>query len=373
MPATFQPLPYNDVMDSKQRVRMALAHQQPDRLPIDYYARQEITDKLRARFHLGPGESVEDYLGVDVRPIGPQIKREADPLCYADPTVAVTSDGLYRDIWGVGFRANETAVGFYMDLADSPLRNLSDIRELNDYPWPTADLWDYSDIADQARAASHYWVWGHSRGIFEISWFMRGFDGFLLDLSDAPERASAIMDHVQAYLMERTRRILEAGRGLIDMIEYNDDVGGQNGMLLSPAMWRRFLKPRLKAFIDLCKPYGVAIRYHSCGGVRPIIPDLIEIGVDVLNPLQTLARGMDAAELKAEFGNRLTFNGGVDTQDLLPHASVDQVRHETRRLIDILARDGGFILAPSHVFQADVPIDNVVAVYEVALGRRLSQ
>ena len=358
-------------MNSKHRVKTALSHQQPDRVPIDYYARQEITDQLRARFQLGPDESVEDYLGVDVRGIGPRIKHEAHPLCYADPTAAVTPDGLYRDIWGVGFRANETAVGFYMDLADNPLRGLNDVCELDDYPWPTADLWDYSDIADQGRAASNYWTWAHSRGIFEISWFMRGFDQFLLDLSIEPERASAIMDHVQAYLMERTRRILEAGHGLIDMVEYNDDVGGQNGMLLSPAMWRQFVKPRMKAFIELCKPYGVAVRYHSCGGIRPILPDLIEIGVDVLNPVQTVARGMDAAGLKRDFGDRLTFNGGVDTQELLPHANVDRVREETRRLIECLGRDGGFILAPAHVFQADVPVANVAAVYEVALGRRL--
>ncbi len=200
---------------------------------------------------------------------------------------------------------------------------------------------------------------------------MRGFDEFLLDLAIAPERAAAVMDRVQAYLMERTRRILEAGRGLIDMIEYNDDVGGQNGLLISPAAWRQHLKPRMAEFIRLCKPYGVAVRYHSCGGIRPIIPDLIEIGVDVLNPVQTTARGMDAEGLKRDFGDRLSFNGGIDTQGLLPHATADEVRRETRRLIDTLGRDGGLILAPSHVYQADVPVENVVAVYEVALGRRL--
>ena len=358
-------------MNSKQRVRTALAHQAPDRVPLDYYARDEVTRQLQARFGLAAQETVESYLGVDLRPIGPHIKRQADPMCYADPTVAVTPDGLYRDIWGVGFRANQTAVGFYMDLADNPLRDLESVAALDDYPWPTADLWDYSDIAEQAAANADYWIWAHSRGIFEISWFMRGFDAFLLDLAIAPERAAALMDRVQAYLMERTRRILQAGRGAIDMVEYNDDVGSQNGLLLSPAMWRRHLKPRLAEFTRLCKPYGVAVRYHSCGGIRPIIPDLIEIGVDVLNPVQTAARGMAADGLKRDFGHRLCFNGGVDTQELLPHATADRVRSETRLLIDTLGRDGGFILAPSHVYQADVPVENVVAVYETALGRRL--
>ncbi len=358
-------------MNSKQRVRMALAHQQPDRVPLDYYAREEVSAQLRARFGLRREESLEDFLGVDLRGVGPAIRREADPLCYADPTAAVTPDGVYRDIWGVGFRPNQTAVGFYMDLADSPLRGLDSAAELDDYPWPTADLWDYSTLAEQARRHGDRWLWAHSRGIFEISWFLRGFDEFLLDLADAPERAAAVMDRVQAYLMERTRRILEAGRGLIDMIEYNDDVGSQNGLLLSPAMWRAHIKPRMAEFIRLCRPYGVAVRYHSCGGIRPIIADLIEIGVDVLNPVQTAARGMEAAGLKRDFGDRLSFNGGIDTQGLLPNATAGEVRVETRRLIDTLGRGGGFILAPSHVYQADVPVENVIAVYETALGRAL--
>ncbi len=358
-------------MTSKERVRLALAHKTPDRVPVDYCAREEVTDRLRARFGLKAEDRVEDYLSVDLRWVGPRIKREADPLCYADPTLSVTPDGLYRDIWGVGFRANHTAAGFYMDLADSPLHTLGSDSAIEDYPWPTADLWNYADIADQARACADHWVWAHSRGIFEISWFLRGFDEFLRDLVIAPERATTVMDRVQAYLMERTRRILDAGRGLIDMIEYNDDVGGQNGLLISPDTWRLHLKPRMAAFIRLCKSYGVAVRYHSCGGIRPIIPDLIEIGVDVLNPVQTMARGMEAEGLKRDFGDRLTFNGGIDTQGLLPYATADEVRSETRRLIDTLGHGGGLILAPSHVYQADVPVGNVVAVYETALGRHV--
>ena len=141
---------------------------------------------------------------------------------------------------------------------------------------------------------------------------------------------------------------------------------------MAPETWRRFLKPRMAAFIRMCREYGVAIRYHSCGGIRPIIPDLIEIGVDVLNPVQALAAGMDPAGLKRDFGDRLTFNGGIDTQGLLPNASEEEVRESTRKLIDIVGCDGGLILAPSHVFQDDVPIENIIAVYETALGRRLT-
>ena len=359
-------------MTSKERVRAAVAHRAPDRVPVDYYARDEISDRLRSRLGLAPAESLEERLGVDLRFVGPRFARPTLPLGYADPSIAVTAEGVYLDIWGVGFRANETSAGFYMDHAESPLRALESASQLNDYPWPSADWWDYSNVVSDARAGEAYWVWAHSRGIFEIAWMMRGFGEFLLDLAAAPARAAALMDRIQGYLFERTRRILDAAPGLIDMVEYNDDVGGQNGLLISPAMWREHLKPRMAEFVRMCKAGGAVVRYHSCGGIRPIIADLIEIGVDVLTPVQTTAAGMDAKGLKRDFGGHVTFNGGIDTQALLPRASAAEVRRETAALIDTLGRGGGLILAPSHVFQADVPVENVIAVYETALGRPLA-
>ena len=338
---------------------------------MDFYAREEVVEKLRVRLGLKPDDSLEDRLGVDLRGVGPRFTAPMHPLCYSDPTVAVTPDNVHLDIWGVGFKPNHTQCGFYMDLASNPLRGCSSVEDVKRHAWPSPDAWDDSAIADQARANAAYWVWAHSRGIFEISWFIRGFEEFMVDLACQPEIASAIMDHVQAYLFERTRRILEAGAGHIDMMEYNDDVGAQDGMLISPDMWRRFLKPRMAEFIRMCKGYGVTVRYHSCGSIRPIIPDLIEIGVDVLNPVQALAAGMDPFDLKREFGSALTFNGGIDTQGLLPHATVDEVRDATRRLIDVVGRDGGLILSPSHVFQDDVPVDNILAVYETVLAANL--
>ncbi|HEY3398919.1 MAG TPA: uroporphyrinogen decarboxylase family protein [Armatimonadota bacterium] len=358
-------------MTSKERVRDALEHRQPDRVPLDYYARAEVSAAVRARLGLGAGESVEEALGADLRGVGPRFGPPSHELGYADPTVEVTPDGLYRDIWGVGFRANQTEVGFYMDLADCPLRGLREVGELDDYPWPSADDWDYSGLPTQLDAAGEYWTWGASRGIFEISWFMRGFEEFMLDLALRPELAGALMDRVQAYLLERTRRLLAASGGRLDMVEYNDDTGGQNGLLLSPAMWRQFLRPRMVEFIGLCREHGARVRYHSCGGVRPIIPDLIEIGVDALNPVQTMAAGMEPAALKRDFGDRITWSGGVDTQGLLPNGSREEVAAHTRWLIETLGKDGGLILGPAHVFQPDVPVENVLAVYETALGRRL--
>jgi len=356
-------------VNSKERVGAAIRHEATDRVPVDYYAREEVSERLAERLGVDKGEALRERLGVDLRFVGPRFARESARLCYADPTVEVTREGIHRDIWGVGFRPNKTVAGFYMDFAESPLNGLESAAELDDYPWPQADWWDYSNVARDAKGGSDYWVWAHSRGIFEIAWMTRGFDAFLLDLAIEPERAAALMDRIQKYLFERTQRILEAGEGFIDMVEYNDDVGGQNGLIISPSMWREHLKPRMDAFVKLCKGRGAKVRYHSCGGIRPIIGDLIEIGVDVLNPVQTLAEGMEPGGLKRDFGERITFNGGVDTQELLPKATADEVKRETRRLIETLGQGGGLILAPSHVFQADVPVENVIAVYATALGQ----
>jgi len=357
---------------AKERVKTAIAHRSPDRVPIDYYARDEITAALKQRLNVDTDEELLERLGADIRLVQPRFKGETAPLAYADPTVEVTPDGVHRDIWGVGFVPNQTETGFYMDLAEGPLKGLESDHQLDAYPWPSADLWDYSTVAADADALADCYVRTHSRGIFEISWFLRGFDEFLLDLASNPGRAHRLMDHVQTYLMERTRQVLGAADGRIDIVEYNDDVASQKGLFMSPAMWREHLKPRMAEFIRLCKPYGVAIRYHCCGGLRPIIPDLIEIGVDVLNPVQTLAAGMEPEALKRDFGGAITFDGAIDTQELLPRATPDQVRAEVRHLIHVLGENGGYLLGPAHAFQADVPVDNVLAVYETALGRPLT-
>jgi uroporphyrinogen decarboxylase len=357
-------------MNSKERVLATVNHNTPDRVAIDYIAREETTKGLIERYELSSHEELLQLLDVDLRGFRPEYTADNFGKGYSDPTLRIEGD-IHYDIWGVGFKANQTEVGFYMDLADSPLKDATTVAEIEAHTWPSADDYDYTCIAEQVDTHSEYWTWSHSRGIFEISWFLRGFDNFMVDLMVNKDLANAVMDQVQAFLFEKSRRVLEAGRGKLDMMEYNDDVGGQNGILISPDTWREMCKPRMAAFIDMCREYGARARYHSCGGYREIIPDLIEIGVDVLNPVQTIATGMDAEELARDFGQQLTFNGGIDTQDLLPYATADEVRKETRRIIDIFTTDCAYILDPSHVFQADVPLDSVIAVYEEALGRPL--
>ncbi|HPC77801.1 MAG TPA: uroporphyrinogen decarboxylase family protein [bacterium] len=351
----------------RDRILALVNHEEPDRIGISYSAAPEVHKALKEFLRIPTDEDLLEYLGVDLRYVSPRIKYKASDIHYADPTVEVTSDGILKDIWGVGFVEKKTQVGTYIQLTYHPLQSIDSIEDLESYPWPTADLWDYSDIPHQMERLKDYPVFIHSRGFFEISWFMRGMDNFLVDLSLNPALACRLMDKVKNYLIARLVKGLEAGKGRIDFVELNDDVGGQNGLLISPAMWRDYIKPRMKEMIDVAHSYGARIMYHSCGSVRAIIPDLIEIGVEILNPVQPRAAGMDPKGLKRDFGDKLTFYGTIDEQETLPYGKPEDVKVEVLERIRYMAPGGGFIISPCHSIQPDTPLENIMALYSTAL------
>lgn len=358
-------------MTSKERVLLAVNHRQPDRPPVDYAAHPALHRALLAHLGLPPDTNVAQLLELDLCGVGPRVRSEATPVRYADPTATVTPDGILLDLWGVGFKRTTTPTGEYIDLARSPLAGIESDDPILAHPMMDPDDWDYSNVGPDAHSQSRFAVWAHCRGTFEISWFIRGLDGFLTDLAIEPRRACALMDRVQEPLLERLRRILDAGGDSIDMVEYNDDVGGQSGLMMSPAMWREYLKPRIGRVFEMIRDRGKIVRYHSCGGVRDIMPDLVDLGLQVLNPVQPLAAGMEPTALKRDFGRHITLHGAIDMQNLLPREPASRVADEVRRLADVLGRDGGWIACSSHSLQPDTPPQNVVAMYEVLLGRPL--
>ena len=180
-----------------------------------------------------------------------------------------------------------------------------------------------------------------------------------------PEVVEAILEHMLEFYIEQTSRILKAAEGRIDMVYIGDDLGSQQTLLISPNMFRQFLKGRWKRFIDTIKSrFGAHLKFHfhSCGAVVELIPDLIEMGIDILNPLQPRAKGMDLKRLKDNFGSKLCFSGGLDIQRLLPYGTPQEVRSEAERLVRVLGRDGGYIACPAHAIQPDTPIENVLAM-----------
>ena len=353
-------------MTSRERVAAALRHTQPDRVPIDLRFAPEAMQKL-SQFLACTETEVWEWIGQDVVTVRPVFHNPASEKHYADPTVEISEEGYYLDIYRVPFREISVGNQTYLEPAgEPPLKDYETARQLEAFPWPSAEDWDYSGIAYALESNRDKATWCRSRGCFQTAQLMRGTDTFLIDMALNPEFASCLLDHVMEFVMDDARRTLAAGAGEYTFCEYNDDVASQRSMLVSPDMWREYIKPRMADFCDLVHRYGAKVKYHSCGSVYAIIPDLIEIGVDILNPVQPLAANMDPFRLKDEFGNSLLFHGAIDIQHLLPRGSVWDVRRQVRKIVDYVGKDGGYILAGSHTIQADAKAENLVAMIEEA-------
>ena len=355
-------------MKSLERVKCAISHQQPDRIPIDLRFSPEMLAKLLSELHLDEPQ-FWDWAGQDIYTIRPKYKNPASNIKYADATIEIDERGYYLDIYRVPFKSITTSSQTYLEpVVSPPLEEIHTIEAIDRFPWPTAAAWDYSQIETEIDQKSDKAVWSRTRGVFQTAQLMRGMEKFLFDLALEPEFACRIMDHILDFVYEDARCTLEAGNGKYTYVEYNDDVATQRGMLISPAMWRKYVKPRMKKFCDMVHSYGLPVKCHSCGSIYAIIPDLIEIGVNILNPIQTLAANMDPFKLKKEFGKDLCFHGAIDIQYLLPQGSTQEVRDYVQKIIDIVGKDGGYILAGTHTIQIDAKIENIIAMVEVAQG-----
>jgi uroporphyrinogen-III decarboxylase len=241
---------------------------------------------------------------------------------------------------------------------------LADVRAVDAYRPPDPERPElYAEakkVIEQYR--DEYWIVGVTvTTIFETAWALRGYERMLMDFALDPEVVERILDIPFRYHLTAARRLVELG---VDMIWTGDDVGGQHAMLISPGTWRRFLKPRMATFVSTLKRINpqVKVAYHSDGCVVPIIPDLIEIGLDVLNPVQP--RSMDPAALKREFGERLSFWGSIDEQHTLPFGTPADVRHEVVTRLGTLGEGGGLIIGPTHHVQLDTPLENFWAMVD---------
>jgi uroporphyrinogen decarboxylase len=348
----------------RERVRAAVEQREPDRVPFDFWAVPEVCAALRNYLGVETDEQVLRLLGVDCRLVAPD---------YAGPAPRVQPDGTYFDAWGTHRRKVSNDFSTYDEYAGFPLAEAQTAADVEAWDgWPDPDHWDTRTLKDKILALNRevpYHIRYEVGGIFEWSWGLYGLDRFLMDLKRRPEVPCAIMDCFTDLYIANVTRVLEAADGLMDMVYTYDDVGIQTGLMMSPRMWRQFILPRhqrLNAAIRRAaiRRYPVKIMYHSCGGVYPLIKAFAdEMGIDVLNPLQPQAAGMDLGRIKQEFGGRLAFHGGVDIQHTLPHGTPEEVQAEVRQRCEVLGRGGGYICASAHYIQADTPLENIVALY----------
>ena len=342
-----------------QRVELALARRQPDRVPFDFWAVPEVWEDLRTALD-ADDETILRLLGVDCRMV---------TTSYAGAKVRELPDCTSIDAWGTHRRPVTNEFSTYHEYASYPLAGAETVADVMNWDWPSPDDWDVSGVREQCECLNadiRFHLRYEVGGIFEWSWALRGFERFLLDLVERPDVACAIMDRFTDIYAENTLRAVEAAGGLLDMVYTYDDVGMQSGLLVSPQMWRRYILPRhqrLNAAIRAAR-YPVKTMYHSCGAVLPLMAAFAdEMDIDVLNPLQPRAAGMDMPRIKAQFGGRLAFHGAIDIQNTLPHSDPEQVQAEVRERCWVLGRGGGYICASAHYIQADTPLENIVAMY----------
>lgn len=341
-----------DSMTPRERWLAVLQRRTPDRTPTDYWATPEATRNLVRHLGCSSIDEAFERLHIDkVVSVGPR---------YIGPP---PEPGY--DIWGVRHRQIEYPGGVYSEPENHPLAEFDTVEQIEaTYRWPTADWYDYSEIASQVAAAGEYPVRGGGSEPFLVYALLRGLERAMMDLIEKPDIVDYCLGKLFDLAYEQTSRIYEQAPGKIMMSYVAEDMGSQEGLLFSPTQIRRFLLPGMKRMIDLVHQAGGYVFHHSDGAVRPILPTMIEAGIDVLNPVQWRCRGMEREGLKRDFGSRLIFHGGVDNQYTLARGTVDEVRQEVADNIAILGAGGGYILAPCHNIQAVSPPGNIVAMYE---------
>jgi uroporphyrinogen decarboxylase len=341
-------------MTPRERWLAVLNHEVPDRVPMDYWATWEASTKLVAHMGCADLDQALRRLHVDTPAgVGPK---------YVGPPVPPD-----QDVHGCRYRNVQYQGGSYRECVYNPLAQFTSVEEIEaNYTWPSIDWYDFSGIPQQAKGNEHRPIRGGGSEPFLTYKSLRGQEQAFMDLVLNPEIVRYCLDKLFDFCYESTRRIFEQIPGQVKITYVAEDLGSQTGLMMSRAHILNFLLPGMKRMMDLTHEAGSYVFHHTDGSVMDVIPDLIEAGIDVLNPVQWRCKNMDRQVLKDRFGDRIVFHGAVDNQQTLAFGAVEDVRAEVADNLRILGAGGGYILAPCHNIQAVSPPENVVAMYETA-------
>lgn len=338
-------------MTSRERVLTAFEHNEPDRVPCWCGASAEFWEKAKSELQLDD-EGLRIRFGDDFRRVFAE---------YVGPNFLLSEGTSYRTVFGV----ERCGLGYGQPL-NHPLANAT-LKEIHDYPWPNPEWMDVSKIKAQAEAyQGEYAILG---GDWSPFWHdaidLLGMENLYMKMYDQPELVDAVMRHMVDYYAAVSWQIFDAAGDVIDIFFIGNDFGSQNGPLLGAGLFNRFILPHLKRLIDLGHAYGLKVQLHCCGGFAALIPQMIEAGLDGLHAVQPSCYGMNLAKLKANFGDKILFNGAIDSHHVLIEGTPETVCLKTREVLDIMMPSGGYVAGASHdTILEETPLENVLAMFD---------
>jgi uroporphyrinogen decarboxylase len=339
------------MMNSRERVLAAFAREQPDRVPRWCGASDEFLAKAKSKLGLDD-EALRGRFGDDFRRVCSE---------YRVPDQQLGGGSVGRTVFGV----QRHGIGYGQPVSH-PLCE-ADLAQVHDYSWPDPDWVDVSNIASAAESfGGQYAILG---GEWSPFWHdaidLVGMEHLYLKMFDEPEFVDGLLQHIVNFYFEASRRVFDAAADGIDIFFIGNDFGSQNGPLLGSEQFERFMLPHLKRLIDLGHDYGLLVQLHCCGGFEPLIPSMIDAGLDGLHAIQPSCRGMDLATLKANYGHQILFNGAIDSQHVLIEGTPATVREGTRRVLEIMMPGGGYVAGASHDWiLEETPVENVLAMFD---------
>ncbi|MDD5519190.1 MAG: uroporphyrinogen decarboxylase family protein [Kiritimatiellae bacterium] len=339
-------------MTPRERVLCVIRHERPDRTPRDFWAEKPALNRLFATLGHQDEERLLQQLQIDIRHLNAKTPDEVE-----------ISPGTFQNFWGERYVYKSTPWGPMREDSKGALANADSLAELETFPYPNPDMFDYSELAKQCRQCELYASLYGFADIWQRPALVRGWEAWLMDMVDRPEMVHFLSRKFTDFYLEDYTRAAEVSKGRIDLYLLISDLGTQRGPLISPAMFKEFVAPYIKEMVDYIHGLGGKALYHSCGLIHEFIPELISLGVDVLDPIQPVGPLMSPERLKADFGGRICFHGGIDMQTILTLGTPEQVRHEVERYCETFSK-GDYILGPAHLFQPDVPPENILAVYD---------
>lgn len=347
-------------MNSRERVIAAINKQKKDKIPTSLRCTPEALDKLKINLGVKTKQQVYDELDIDFRWIyvpfiGPK-ERSASPL---------GSEGY--DFWGCYNKAITNEYNTYYEFTYHPLAECKTVNDIKNHDWPQLDWWDYEkipEIIEKENQKDKRAIMFFAGGTFETPWYLRGMEQFFMDLVESPEIVNAICEKVGEYYLKRANYVIQKAKGKIDIVGSGGDLGSQVTLMINPNTWRKIIKPHFEGLIKPFKDQGLYTFYHSDGAITSVVNDFIKSGLDILDPIQVGATGMNPENMAKLYANNLTFHGAIDEVELLPNSTAKEVYDETKRVIDILNVNNGYIVSPTHMLQGDTAVENMIAIYD---------